>query len=306
MTIPRSLADLSAQREVTGRVHAAIAFALGKGVHGGNVEGALTMLRRDPSAATYADALEKAAVSAFTTQGANAGGPLAAMRAFAQAFLPLVRPRTFLGQLIGTISAPLNVRMGAQLDTEGVADFVPESGPTPVAALSVETRSLPPTKLAIIAPFTKELARTSNPNALIVVQSDLVRRIALGTDIATLDPTRAAIANERPASLTHEATEVTASGDLPLDIARLLAAISSGQAAAPHLAMSVTVALYLCTLRGSGGERLFPDLGLVGGRIFGVPVIVCSAGIGNLIVAVDASGIVLADEGVELDAVKDA
>lgn len=302
----RTLAETTAWREASGRAHALTLFALGKSIHGGDVQGALTMLRRDRDGAAHADALEKAAISAFTTSNATTAGPLTLMRPFAQAFAALVRARTFFGQLQGTISAPMNVSFGAQLDTDGIADYIGESEPVPFAQLSVESKSLPPTKLAIGAPFTKELARTSAPNAAVLVQADLVRRLRLGSDIAALDPTRGAIANKRPASLTFGATEVTASGDLSLDIARLLAGISGGQAAAPHLAMSVTVALYLCTLRGLGGERLFPDLGLVGGRIFGVPVIVVSAGAGNLIVAVDATGVVLADEGVELDSTTEA
>jgi HK97 family phage major capsid protein len=301
-TTPRTLGDYNAMRDSMDKRSALVGWARAKACSDGSTMAALAMLERDPAMRPHLEAFQKSAVEAMTATSATSGGPLAALRSYGAAFLGPVKLRTVLGRMIGVITAPPNTRIAAQNDTSTLADFVGESEPVPVAPLSFENFTLPPTKLAIASPFTRELARSSDPAAGTIIEADLVRRVAGGTDVALLDPTRNAIPGVRPASLTFGATEVPSSGILDVDIALLLASISGGQPVAPYLAMSPRSALYLATRRGTNGERLFPDVGLSGGFVLGVPVLVASAGAGDRVVAIDAAGVVVTDLGVELDA----
>jgi hypothetical protein len=55
----------------------------------------------------------------------------------------------------------------------------------------------------------------------------------------------------------------------------------------------------MATLRTSG-TRVFPNIGLTGGDVLGVPALI-SLDAHNYFVAIDAGGIVLADGGIEID-----
>ena len=69
--------------------------------------------------------------------------------------------------------------------------------------------------------------------------------------------------------------------------------------------MSPENALALSRLRGAGGERIFPNVGVLGGTIWEIPVIV-SAGAGSTVVLLDAAEVLLSDDGLEIDVAKHA
>jgi HK97 family phage major capsid protein len=251
----------------------------------------------------YIPEITKALVAAATTGAAAFAGPLAGMSLFASAFLELVRPATIVDRLVGTMRAPMNVNLPVQTaDDLPTADWVGESMPMPVAKFSFDTEPLPAAKIGIIVPFSRELAE--QPSAQNILERVTVGALARGTDNAFLDPARAPVANVNPASITYGATVVPSTGSsaaaVEADVADLLAAVSDGAPAKPYVVTSQHAALRLATLRTADGTRVFPNLGLLGGDIFGVPLLVSASAESHLI-AIDAAGIVVADAGVELD-----
>jgi hypothetical protein len=216
---------------------------------------------------------------------------------FAAAFLRIFSPGFILG-LMPVKRVPPNVFVG-QLTTAAQFSWVGESAATPCGLLGVETAPLRPLKLSTISVVTKDLARFSVPGAVEVISQEFGRAVEAAGNTSVLDPSLSAIPTVRPASLTHGATEITPSGSgIDVDVALLLAAVSSGNPSAPFLVMSPRSALYLATRRASNGERLFPDIGFAGGSIFG--------GAGDRVVAIDAAGVALTDMGTELDASEEA
>ncbi len=57
--------------------------------------------------------------------------------------------------------------------------------------------------------------------------------------------------------------------------------------------------MYMATLRNAGGQRVFPNVGALGGDILGVPLLV-SPGAGSNLILLDADAILVADGGLEL------
>jgi HK97 family phage major capsid protein len=304
MQIPR-LGDLTAMRESSDRARTYLRFVLAKAINRGVASTATVALDNDPTCRPYLDVLQKAAIEAMTTRPDSDAGPLASLRGFSAAFLALVAPKEVLLRLTGRRIAPVNVTVATQ-SAGMVGAWVGEGQAIPVSRMSLSSTALRPTKLGGILAVTKELARSSDPAATSLVEADLTRGIAAFSNVALLDPTLDAIPEVRPASLTFGATEVPDSGDIETDVALVLAALSGGNPAAPYLVMSPRSALFLATRRSANGERIFPDLGLLGGFVLGVPVLVATAGAGDRVVGIDAAGIVVADLGIELDSSENA
>jgi hypothetical protein len=137
-------------------------------------------------------------------------------------------------------------------------------------------------------------------------------------DIDFIDPAQAAVANVNPASITNGVTALTSAGtsadNIRTDIQNLLEQFILNNQNVANLAfiMPNTLALAASILRNSLGQPEFPELGVGGGSLMGVPVITSQyaanqSGYGNLVIAVDQSAIFLADDGqVTLDASREA
>ena len=118
-----------------------------------------------------------------------------------------------------------------------------------------------------------------------------------------------------PASITYGATEVASTGsaaaNLETDLGNLIDAITTNRTGL-RLLMQPDTALRLARLRSTEGVAYFPNVGYQGGEIWGVPVIVGGVPVlkdspeQRLIVAIDASEILFADGGLELDATDQA
>ena len=186
-------------------------------------------------------------------------------------------------------------------DDDPVAEWVGEDANVPAAKFSFEQAALPPAKIGKVVPFTKELAR--RVDAQNIIEQRMVRAVARGTDLSFLDPTLAPVAQKNPGSITYGATEVQSTGAtasaVETDVVDALEQLSGGIPSRPYIVLSPSTALYMARLRTSG-NRVFPNLGLNGGDIFGVPVLI-SIEAAHYFIALDASGIVIADGGVEID-----
>lgn len=223
------------------------------------------------------------------------------LRPLSDRFMDFLRPQSGLGQMAGAVRrVPANVPTLAQ-QTASSAVWAGQAKPISVsAALDLDPKVLPLLKLGLIAITTQELAKSTDSGAITIIERDLANSVAVGED-AVLFSDAAAVTNVSPAGILHGITPVGSASpaDLEADVTALLLALRSGQPLAPFFIVSPAGALNLATLRNSGGARVFPNVTLTGGDILGVPVIV-SAGAGSNLIALDASALLVVDEGVEL------
>jgi HK97 family phage major capsid protein len=256
-----------------------------------------------------AEIVRKAATAVGSTTDTTWAAPLAELRPLSSAFIDYLRPLTVIGRMIGMRVIPFNVKVPRQTASVSMS-WIGESHVTPAGALAFDTIEFTHSKIAGLCVISEELARLADPAAERVVQNDLAASVAQFTDQAFLDPGRAAT-DISPASITSGATDVPSSGStaaaVEADIVGLLNAVAAGSnLVSPYLVMKPTTALFLATLRSANDQQVFPNIGVTGGSILGVPVVV-SANVpsdnnspgDDIIVALDASEILVADGGIE-------
>ena len=160
--------------------------------------------------------------------------------------------------------------------------------------------------------ITEELARSSTPSAEATIRADMIAGIAAFLDLEFTDPTKAAVANVSPGSVTNGITALTSSGTTPAnartDVQALIAAIGAAgiSTSSVVLLMSEANAMALGFALNPLGQPLFPGLGVTGGTALGVTVIASSA-MGAHVIALDPASILYADDGgVTIDASREA
>lgn len=262
----------------------------------------------------------KAAVAAGTTTDATWAAPLVEYQNMASEFIELLRPQTILGRMQGLRNVPFNVKMPGQTGGSSV-NWVGEGAPKPVSALSFDTTTLGHTKCAGIVVLTDELVRFSNPSAEAIVQADLTAAIAQFLDVSFVDPSKAAVADVSPASITNGVTPISASGTtadaLKTDVKALFSAFIAANLtpAGGVWIMTPTMALTIGMMQNALGQPEFPNIDMNGGVFFGLPVIVSESVPANTTVGSEGARIVLAktseilladDGGVTLDVSREA
>jgi HK97 family phage major capsid protein len=262
----------------------------------------------------------RAAVDAGTTTHETWAGPLVEYLNASNEFVELLRPATIIGRIPGLRRVPFNIKVprGTQDPT---AYWVGEGSVKPVSAMAFDSITLDFNKVAGIVPMTEELMRFSNPSSEALVRDGLVAAIAYLTDRDFLDPTKAEVTGVSPASVTNGVTPITASGTtadaMRDDIGSLLAAYLAANMGVGGLVLIMTSqqAMRLSLLRNTLGNREFPDIGINGGSLEGIPVIVSENIVatgsspvdGYPIVAINAPEVYLADDGgVDIDISREA
>lgn len=248
----------------------------------------------------------KATVEAGTTLDTTWAAPLVEYQNFAGDFVEFLRPQTILGQF-GTSGRPslnripFNVRIAGQT-SGGQGYWVGEGAPKPLTAFDFNSVELRWAKVANIAVLTEELMRFSNPSAELLVRNALADALRARLDIDFIDPTKAAVANVSPASITNGVTPIVSSGSdaaaVRADIQALWApfiAANNPPTTAVYI-MSSTTALALSMMMNPLGQQEFPGITMNGGTLGGVPVIVSEYAAG-LVILVNARDVWLADDG---------
>jgi HK97 family phage major capsid protein/HK97 family phage prohead protease len=249
----------------------------------------------------------KATVPAGLTTNATWAGNLVDTTNLTSEFVEFLRPMTIIGRLPSIKRVPFNVRVTGQT-TGSVAGWVGQGKPKPVTSFSTNAQTLLYTKIAAIAVITEELARFSSPSAEALVRDELARAVIERMDVDFVDPAHAAVANVNPASITNGVTALSSAGtsadNIRTDIQNLLEQFILNNQNVANLAivMPNTLALAASILRNSLGQPEFPELGINGGTLMGIPVITSQyaanqSGYGNLVIALDQSAIFLADDG---------
>jgi len=269
----------------------------------------------------------KTAVAAGTTTDSTWAGALVTTTTLASEFLEYLRPRTIIGQFgaNGVPSlrrVPFNVRIVGQT-TGGSAAWVGQGKLKPLTKFDWSPTTLLWAKIAAVAVFSDELGRFSSPSADVMIRDGLAAAVIARIDTDLVDPTKVAVANVSPASLTSgilgNAPSGTDEAAVRRDMNKLLGAFLDGNQDITQavIIMPNTVALSLSLMVNSLGQPSFPQMTMRGGTLLGIPVITSqyaatttTAGSpwgGNLVVVVNANDVFLADDGqVSVDASREA
>jgi HK97 family phage major capsid protein/HK97 family phage prohead protease len=252
----------------------------------------------------------KAAVATGTTTDATWAGPLVVVQPLNE-FLELLRPRTLLGSIPGLRHVPFNISVPSQT-SGGTYGWVGQGLAKPVTKAAYATVTLPFAKAAGIIVLTEELVRLSTPSAEGLVREEMIAGMAAFLDTQFVDPTVAVSAGVSPASITNGGSTAAASGvtsaAAKLDLATSVAVFTAANIplSGSVWLMSDSNAFGLALSVNALGQPLFPGMSIMGGSIFGIPVIV-SNNVGNRIILVHAPSVLFADDGgVSIDVSREA
>lgn len=217
-------------------------------------------------------------------------------------FIELVRQKTVVDKIAHQMrQVPFNVKIPTQT-ASGSVGWVGEGKMKPVGNPEFGSMTLGHAKIAGIVLLSDELIRFSNPKADTLVRDDLVATVAQFIDQQFFDPDKAEAA-ESPASILHGVNAVVSTGvsadkydaDLQTLIAKVVDAGFSLEGAV--WAMSETRAMQLSGMRDALGRIYFEGMNLTGTRsLKGLPVHT-SGSLGDKIVLIVPSQILLADDG---------
>jgi HK97 family phage major capsid protein len=267
------------------------------------------------------ETLLKTAVPASTTTDSTNAGPLVQYTQFAGDFIDYLRPRTLIGQFgQGNIPAlrsiPFNVHIRGQT-SGGTAYWVGQGKAKPLTKMDFSDVYMGWSKIAAIAVMTEELLRFSNPSADTLVRDALAECVIARMDTDFIDPTKAAVANVSPASITNGVAPIHSAGstaaEVRADVATLINSFITANIDPSSLVfiMPATVAMQLSLIRNAFGQKEFPDISVKGGMLEGIPVLtsqyVPNESGGAMLILVSAQDIYIADDGnVTIDASREA
>jgi HK97 family phage major capsid protein len=293
-------------------------------MHKGNFVTPLQIAKqRYPSYAALHQIFEKTAVPGGSTSGSHDYDDLVPYQVLASDFIDYLRPKTIIGKF-GTDGipalrrVPFNVRVGGfSAGTTGY--WKGEGKPIPVSRATSENVTLTWATAAGLTVMTQELMRFSTPSAEQALRDDLAGAIIARTDVDFVDPTKAAVANTSPASITYGIAATAPSGTAAVNVRHDLAVVLQLFAQALQsvsglaIVMSDTMATAISMMVNTLGQPEFPQLRPDGGSINGIPVIVSEhlTAVGSpstqTIVVLKPSECYLADDGqVTVDASMEA
>jgi HK97 family phage major capsid protein len=253
----------------------------------------------------------KTNIPAGTTTDTNWATELVEPTTLGSEFLDFLRAQTIIGKfgMNGVPSLrnlPFNIRI-ARMTSGLTGNWVGEGLAKPTSKGAVDAVTLPYHKVAALSVITQELARFSSPSAERVVRDELASAVRARIDADFVDPAITAT-TARPASITNGLTALSSAGttadNARTDVANLLESfiLNHMDVSSLVLLMPNTLALSLSLLRNSLGQTEFPGLTLNGGTLEGIPVITSQylgsgASFGNMVIALSANDIGLADDG---------
>ena len=235
-----------------------------------------------------------------TTTDAGFAASLVTENRLVGEFVDMLRAATVFDQLTGFRNVPFNSKIPSQL-TGGQAQWVGEGAPKPLTNPTYGEVEIKEHKLAAITVYTQELMRRSDPAVDILVRDDLIEASKTLIDNTFLDAGAATAV--RPAGVLNGVTATPNTGTTAANYeADLLALINSFVTAnlsldGSYFVMSETRAAQISLLRDALGNTYFQGMALRGTRtLMGIPVIT-SQTVGNKIILVKTSEILLAQDG---------
>jgi HK97 family phage prohead protease len=233
--------------------------------------------------------------------GAETGGAAVA------AFLEYLRPRTILGRFgTGGVPALTSVPFRVPIVTQtgaGAGYWVGEAKAKPLTSFAFTRTTLAPLKVANICVLSMENIRFSDPKSDAIVRNQLAEALRARLDTDFITPSKTAVTNVSPASITNGAATIVSSGDdsdaIRLDIRSLLAKFNAANnpPSSAVFIMTSACAQALAMMVNALGQPEFPTMGANGGTVYGMPVIVSDYVPSAIVALVNATDIFLADDG---------
>lgn len=215
-------------------------------------------------------------------------------------FVEMLRAATIFDQLSGFRAVPFNSKIPSQL-TGGTAAWVGEGAPKPLTNPTYGEVEIKEHKLAAITVYTQELMRRSDPAIDVLVRDDLIEASKTLIDNTFLDAVAASAV--RPAGVLNDVTAVANTGTTAAayeaDLLKLIESFVTANLSldGSYLIMSETRAAQISLLRDALGNTYFQGMSLRGTRtLMGIPVIT-SQTVGDKIILVKTSEILLAQDG---------
>jgi len=217
------------------------------------------------------------------------------------AFLEMIRPRTVIGKIQGLREVPSRTPYVKQTGL-ATAYWAGEGSARPLSKGAFEYDTIAPLTIAALSVMSNELLKSTNPAAELLIHNDLAKAAIQLSDSSFVDPLSAGEAGKSPASILYGVATTTASGNLANDIELAIANFGGDLETAVWL-MAPRLAVQIGLRAGVSGVAA--DLGARGGMLAGLPVITSSAcayytSDGGQLALVDASAIVMLDEGAEV------
>lgn len=264
----------------------------------GNYKSALDVAKERGFGDEVQDLVTKATLG--TTTDAGFAASLVTENRLVGEFVDMLRAATVFDQLAGFRNVPFNSKIPSQL-TGGTASWVGEGAPKPLTNPTYGEVEIKEHKLAAITVYTQELMRRSDPAVDILVRDDLIEASKTLIDNTFLDAGAATAV--RPAGVLNGVTVTPNTGTTAANYeADLLALVNSFVTAnlsldGSYFVMSETRAAQISLLRDALGNTYFQGMALRGTRtLMGIPVIT-SQTVGDKIILVKTSEILLAQDG---------
>lgn len=244
------------------------------------------------------DLIEKATLGT-TTNGGFASTLVSENRLVGE-FIELLQAATVFDKLKGYRPVPFNSKIPSQL-TGGTASWVGEGAAKPLTNPTFGEVEIKEHKLAAITVYTQELMRRSDPAVDALVRDDLIAASSRLID-ATFLGAQAESATT-PIGVLNGVAAILDTGETAAayeaDLLSLINAFVGNNLSldGSYFLMSETRAAKISLLRDALGNQYFPGMALRGDRtLMGVPV-VTSETVGNKIILVKMSEILIADDG---------
>lgn len=242
--------------------------------------------------------IEKAALG--TTTDAGFASPLVQANRLVGEYIEMLRANTVLDKLQFR-KVPFNIEIPAQA-TSAMTAWVGEGEAKPLTNPTFADVKLGKHKVAAIVVYTLELLEGSDPAVDVLIRDDLVASSAQFTDAEFLGASAGTA--KKPAGLLHGLTPITSSGDTAEALAADLRALrkqfltNNLSLGGAYYLMSEVKASEIADMRDALGNTYFKgmDAGLNQKTLSGIPVIE-SENVGNVIILVKTSEILMADSG---------
>ncbi len=264
----------------------------------GRFESPLEVAKRMGFGDEVQDLITKATLG--TTTDAGFAATLVHENQLVGEFVELLRQATVFDKLQGFRAVPFRSKIPSQV-TGGTASWVGEGAAKPLTNPTFGEVEIGEHKLAAITVYTQELMRRSDPSVSVLVRDDLIAASAALVDATFLDSVAASAV--RPAGVLNGVTATPNTGETAAayekDLLALINTFVTNNLSldGAYFLMSETRAAQIALLRDALGNSYFNGMALRGSRtLLGIPVITSQA-LGNKIILVKTSEILLAQDG---------
>lgn len=235
-----------------------------------------------------------------TTTNSGFAGVLTDPKTYSGEFIELLRNATVFDKLKGYRRVPFNVKIKGQL-TGGTAQWVGEGKAKPLTNPTFGEVEIKEHKLAAITVYTQELMRRSDPAIDTLVRDDLIEAAKALIDTTFLGD--GAQTAETPAGILNGVDAITSTGatadKVEADLLTLIKTFVEVNLSTDnsYFVMSETRAMQLALLRDALGNTYFNGMNLQGQRtLLGIPV-VTSQSLGDKIMLIKMSEVLVAEDG---------